>query len=495
MDDDEIAELDDLELDLEHDDLEAELGMDHGFFANRHEAILDRVINRHMAQHRFDHPRHHLHHDHRHETTDSEASELGSEDEEEGSLQDFVVQDDDEPPRPMARNSRPGPRQRATITIDISDDDSDEGGQVTDRRTRRRNIPSSPSVGTVVTDEGNGSEISDMHSEADLLRTAGWSPLDHGTDSEPEAPAPHEHRRYRYDTTGDEHDSDEDSDTNTETMVGNGATDDEDDQFRDDMSETPTYDGGNPYHSDFQHYGHAMYEHLGDETDDDASDVPSSVMMDGDGDTEMSVSPEGRRSVSISTNPYRQESEARSSREPSVSTQYDYNTDGPRPLAGNRGGSISTRGGSVETSRGPYRNNHGENLGAANHIQEIDGESSDASPRPPPRRRRQYHPNARVLQQYDPRISMIFAEHQQSVRGTQSRPVELEELDEWAQGDVRRVVEPASRNRRMTAYRVMPNRRIDPLRSSRSPSATRILTSSTDRPFRPDRQYTRGSRN
>jgi hypothetical protein len=473
-------ELDDLELDLD-EELQAELGMglhDH-FFASLPRVDEARSVfeaaRRRLQEHRHHH--HHLHHLESSELSNSEDSELDSEadDDDGGSLQDFVVRDDEEPPRPIGRI---GARNRQ-VTL-LSDDESDEGGAISSRRPRRRNVaPSISSPSVAVTDEStNGSEVGDMHSEADLLRHAGWSPLDHGTDSDPDTPNPY---GGGYGSTLDGHESDEESDTNTETMIGNGATDDEDDHLRDDMSETPTYG-----HPDYTHYGHAVYEHLGDDTDDDSSDAQSSVVMDGDGDTEMSVSPDARRSVSVSTNPYRQDSESRSTRELSVSTNYDYGQESVS--RDSRETSVSTNGGGRGYQQPP------QNLGVANQVHDVADDSSDASIRPPQRRRRPRNNfNARV-QQYDPRISMIFAEHQQSVQGTRDRPAELlEELDVWAQSDVRRVVEPASRNRRMTAYRMMPTRRVDPLRSSRSPSATRII-SSTDRATRLPRQYVR-SRN
>jgi hypothetical protein len=203
--------------------------------------------------------------------------------------------------------------------------------------------------------------------------------------------------------------------------------------------------------------------------------------MDRDGDTEMSASPRASRSsrsvsiTTVSTNPYArdQHPDPRSSRNVSVSTSHDYGDAS--------GSSMGRRGESVDTDGIVY----GGNLGVANTIHEVEDGSSDSSVRPPPRRLpRRYHPNSRA-QQYDPRISMIFAEHQQSMRGTQNNPIGLDEWD----GEVRRV-EPASRHRRMTAYRAMPLRRVNPLRSSRSPSATRII-SPADRSSRLPRQYVR----
>jgi len=202
--------------------------------------------------------------------------------------------------------------------------------------------------------------------------------------------------------------------------------------------------------------------------------------MDRDGDTEMSASPglsRSSRSVSVGANPYgydpELDSDDRSSRDGSISTNYDYDDEAVLMRApGYRGGGDGM----------------GENLGVANQLHEVDDDSSDSSVRGPTRRVPRYERGNARVQQYDPRISMIFAEHQQSMRGTPENQigVGLDELEE----EVRRVVEPASRHRRMTAYRMMPPRRVDPLRSSRSPSATRVISSSS-RTSRPPRQYIR----
>jgi hypothetical protein len=484
---DDDFDVDDLELDLD-EELQAEIGIDvhDHFFGDLPAGLMAHEARRYadMArQHRLMYHRRHIA-----DISNSEDSDLDSEDDDDSSLQDFVVRDDEEPPRSRGQVRRP--RNRRAITV--SDDESDEGGAVSARRPLRRNIAASitssiPSSSLVSTteDSNNGSEAGDMHSEADLLRTAGWSPLDHGTDSEPDAPNEYQYneRRGGYESTLDGNDSEDDSDTNTETMAGNAATDDEDDHLRDDMSETPTYDGPDTYHPEFSHYGHDIYEHLGDDTDDDSSDAQSSVMMDHDGDTEMSASPDARQNSSVNTNPYRHEAGSRPSREPHVSMNRDSTS-----IASGRDGSIS-----ANSERNGYQY-HPEALGPTNQVPvEAADDSSDASIRPAQRRRRpRYRLHARVMQ-YDPRISMIFAAHQQSVQGSTERTIELEELDEWARFDVRRVIEPSSRNRRMTAYRMMPARRTDPLRSSRSPSATRVI-SSTDRTARMPRQYAR-SRN
>ena len=203
------------------------------------------------------------------------------------------------------------------------------------------------------------------------------------------------------------------------------------------------------------------------EDGDDHAETEFPHSMDRDGDTEMSASPgpNSSRSVSVSTDGHR----------------YDMNGEGEIYGCDDGGTPRGHRGVSVNTDG---YDDMGENLGVVNEIHTIEDDSSDGSIQPPPRRRpRQRLGNPRVFQT-DPRISMMFAEHQLSLRGAQNQ----QGLDDF-EAEVRRA-EPASRNRRMTSYRLQPPRRVDPLRSSRSPSATRIISSS-NRVARPLRQYQR----
>jgi hypothetical protein len=425
--------------------------------------------------------------------TDSEDSE------DPGSLEDFV-EDDEEPIRGPGRSNA---RASQAVAIEISDDESDEGGAISRHipRQRTRNLRSSvPSSPSVTSNTDGATDVSDTNSETDRLRRSGWSPLDQGPDSDLE-----DQFQFRtgYEYTEDEQASDENSDT--ETIGGNGPSDDdENDTSRDSLSPTPTYTGGDGYIPFIPHEQIAMpndyssasgvdddsrprdyspvstvssnrYSSM-NEADDDS--VPrefsplsppylpnfSSPVRDRDGDTEMSVSPRASRDVSVS-----------------------YDTDEPNSTS-NYPESRSSRSMSRSNyENAPETNSHvAQSLGVANEIVEID-DDSDTPIRPVRRRNirnRRQSPNERA-RQYDPRISMIFAEHQQSLR-SEPEQADLEELD----NEIRRV-EPGPRIRRMTAYRHQPSRRNDPLRMTPSPSATRVIASSS-RVSRPPRNYAFG---
>lgn len=449
---------DDAELDLDLEDLEVDVDGEYHAGHFHHFLGIPHFPFGGPAHAHF----HHMHHHHHDESLgeesdsdidrDSEDDEEDDDDDDEGSLQDFVVRDG-EPNHNRGRNNRQ--------PITISDDESDEGGPVAPRRRHpnrpRAALSSSPSAPSVltVTDSENG----ETNAEADMLRNAGWSPLDTENESDAEEPIQYAYRGYG--TTEDEQNSDDESDTNT---MRNEASDDEDDHSRNDISETPTYQ----YNGATYMYDEGTPNSYAAEDEDDHAEAEFPHSMDRDGDTEMSASPGPSnlsRSVSVSTNGYRYDMDGEGE-------VYGYDDEGtPR---GHRGVSIST------DSYGDM----GENLGVANEIHTIEDDSSDGSIQPPLRRRpRQRLGNPRVFQT-DPRISMMFAEHQLSLRGAQNQ----QGLDDF-EAEVRRA-EPGSRNRRMASYRLQPPRRIDPLRSSRSPSATRIISSS-NRIVRPPRQYQR----
>ncbi|TVY80383.1 putative RING finger protein [Lachnellula suecica] len=464
-DEDEGLELDE-ELELE---LEADLD------------IPDRYFDVHL-QHAHGRHRHFYHHNH-YEASNSDNSDMESEedDEDSGSLHEFVAPDseDDHPAPQRVRLNNP-----ANQPITISDDEeSDEGGAVSNRMPRRRaraQFSPTPSV-VEVTDNGtNGSEAGDQHSEAELLRDAGWSPLDQGNESEAEEHVPYREYRFRDYTSSDQGQSEDDSDT--ETMVGNGGSDDEEDRSREQLSETPTY-GGPPYIPHEHHY--ESLDEDGDGDDDD-SEAGFSSVYDRDGDTEMSVSPRANRGVSVDIEGYDYAYGDHMSASPSTHRSDSTDADGYGEEADypDEPRSASSAPPVTDDEPDPYENPYQMygDLGVANDIRinEVDGDSDDDEPLPA-RRRRRFN-QVQVQQEYDPRISRMFADHQQSLRGDQApaRMVTLAGLSE----DARRI-EPRNRS---TAYRHQPQRRVDPLRSSRSPSANRVVASSS-RTSRPPRQY------
>ncbi|CAL3964283.1 unnamed protein product [Diplocarpon coronariae] len=505
--DEDLDALEDLELDLDAE-VDAEFAQMHGHHRHhRHfhgpHALVDNAVN--VGPH--PHTRHRAHHHYPSDSEDESELDDSDEDEDEGSLQDFVVQDDETPNRRAGASS-------VTPAINLVSDEEDSDGSDSEPRpaVRRRRVPrspinlgssseppysphydlgspqyapnsphwgvdsprhDSPSLLTVTDANTDPSETGDMSHAEELLRHAGWSPLHHDDDSDIEEPVYRRQRRGRnrvLDT-----DSEDNSDTNTETLTEtnteHGPANDYDERSRDSQSRTPTpTEQGNQYRYSIEDgtefYASNTFEYQ--ESDDDAS------IMDHDGDTDMS-----RDSRSVSANPY-----------------FTHNDHGDRsPIAsGNRGFSIESpeRSEMDDQYDDMYESrNHGEsrNLGVTNNLNQIDVDSSDSSVRPPPRRQGRRPRNNVRVQQFDPRISMMFAEHQAArVTGSSENPISFREDEDE---DETEYIEPASRNRRLTC-RNLSVRRYDPLRSSRSPSSTRVISSS-QRGSRLPRQYFRRS--
>jgi hypothetical protein len=139
---------------------------------------------------------------------------------------------------------------------------------------------------------------------------------------------------------------------------------------------------------------------------------------------------------------------------------------------------VSSRESSATSSGGERRPRRPvEILGSANAIHDVDEASSDGTIQPANRRRRHpRYPRYSHAPEYDPRISMMFAQHQ------------LDLIDVTARQSP--YFEPASRSRTGTAYRFMPSRTPFPPSNSHLPSVV-ILPSSSSRPHRVQRQYPR----
>ena len=118
-----------------------------------------------------------------------------------------------------------------------------------------------------------------------------------------------------------------------------------------------------------------------------------------------------------------------------------------------------------------------EILGPANTIHDIEDESSDGTVQPANRRRRQpRYSHHSHTPEYDPRISMMFAQHQLDLRDVTARQSPY--------------FEPTSRSRTAISYRFMSSRSSFPSGNTHLPSAV-ILTSVSNRPNRIQRQYPR----
>ena len=278
--------------DLDEDDMEAlenelHAELQHEFAQGAHHHLA-RVNHDHFGHY------HHAHHPHHHAdqssiTSDDSHDELEHDDDslsdsdDEGSLRDFVAHDSspeqnryDDSPRNLnhirVEVTPHGESPRRSLAINISDDDdSDEGGPIIARGRRNRwsrQASTPPRVINLTEDDSSASDVGDMESVAERLRYDGWSPLQ-------EAEADDNESDDRAPTSNDG--SDDGSDTET---IGN------------DEGGSPR---ARPSRLDFlrraagRHFGWQQESHA----DDDGSDDGTSV-MDRDGDTEMSVSPDAR---------------------------------------------------------------------------------------------------------------------------------------------------------------------------------------------------------
>lgn len=372
-------------------------------------------------------------------------------DEDAGSLEDFIAPDDEDPE--LVAPSRRANQRAVTIISDDEDDESeDEGGAVTSRRRPTwTRTPQNPSISAMISEDendssANGSELDEdeiIDARRRLRESGGWSPLDEGEDDDTEGFAHH----GGYTTTEDERAIDEsDSESNSET-IGHPDSDVEDDD-------------GRPY-SQVRHYQTPDYRQNPD-------DYPSS--MDGD-DTPI----EYTRAYATNNydgedeNPYEYDNDGDSTPvdyardRDNVSTNYDsehenpyeYDTDGGRSNSMDRDGDteMSVSPGLSRAPRSGSVDSYYADLGVANEMAEDDDDDdSDTSIRPPPRRQPRHMPIGDVQQQYElynPRVGMMFAQHQDFVRNSQYAP----RLNGWGVGNHNAVqMEPTSRNHRRVQY-------------------------------------------
>lgn len=433
-----FSDIDDDQFDGDIDAEDLELDMDSELAGPYHHHFGHFIGIPHFGFQHFSHHHHHHHHHGESATSNSEddddfsgGSEDDEEDDEDNSLQDFIVRDEDvyvEPNfesgsrrRQHARPATSEPYDSANNANPITISDDESDEGGAVSARRPRRGPH----GTRISRAPRPSVIELSSSEAGDLSEDATMLRNAGwspLSQDNDSEAEVSEEHYGY----VDHDDDE-GDTET---VGNRGSDDEDgddDRSRSELSETPTT---------HYFYGEPTPSNVSEDYDSEGG-TPSAI--DHDGDTEMSASPRA----------------SRTSRSPSV-------TAGPG-----------------------YGYERGENLGVTTQVYNVDGDSDDSIVRPAPRRQRPRAQRAVRMPQYDPRISMIFAEHQQNIRGVQDHHTGLSELD----GEVQRV-EPASRSRRANSYRYRahPPRRSDPLRASTFPSVDRVISSSI-RAARSPRQY------
>jgi hypothetical protein len=349
-----------------------------------------------------------------------------------GSLRDFI--EDDESIEPESH--------RNGTHIIVESDDSDEGGAISNGRRRQagRRGTGRAAVPIILSDSASEDEYSANNSRA--LQESGWSPLEQ-SDSGDQEPCM------------GQSDS-ENSDTGT---IGQQVSDDDDDdqgnyhnRERDNSSATPRYHpspspnyGGRVHiHQATQRYREESYSTAGSYASgvEYQSDTDRVSVVDHDGDTEMSVSPEASRRSSS---------------------------------------------GSATSGEGPLRRRQHRlenNLGPATTIHEIQDDSSDGSVIPAvrrrPRRVNQHHP----LPGYDRRISTLFSQHQNAMRAAIARQSPYFEEEE--RSHIMRL--DSISGLRGASYRIVPPRRQSPIRTFTLSAASRVQSAS-DRPGRVHRAH------
>lgn len=265
----------DSELDEEEEDDED--GLD--------EDVLDHLeLGLDDGHHGFGHPNYHFQnfgvfdgaaiHQHQYPEFGEESEESEDSDDD---LSGFIAGDDEDLGQSNVRS-----RGREVIDL-LSDDDSDEGGAVSNGRNRRRMArvvrDSSPSVVSV---SNSSVSSADMHEQDAILQSAGWSPLHQDDDDDDDDNA----FNYGYPPSSHASQNDQEDESDTETMVGNGLSDDE--RSMRESPETSRYE--------YQHYENQSSEDEHDSDDDHINHFP----MDRDGDTEMSSDGASRASRSVS---------------------------------------------------------------------------------------------------------------------------------------------------------------------------------------------------
>ncbi|KAI9744806.1 MAG: hypothetical protein M1818_001731 [Claussenomyces sp. TS43310] len=350
-------------------------------------------------------------------------SELSDDQDDAGSLRDFIEDDGHEfTRRPQNQygveghsgsSSSPEPVLEGSDNDEESDDDDDDDGPIS-RSSRRRQR--APRVITI-SDSNSSSEAEDQDEQARALQQSGWSPLQQG----PESDDGHDHKPFMENSEG--------SDTNT--MMGNEAMDEEEDEddedegddnrYRENGSSTPRYGQSlSPQHRGHVHVHQrsrvSRSESIVTSTSNDSrgsygySDIEATgtSVVDDEGDVEMSVSPSASRRSSSYSNDSSRASQERA-----------------------------------------------EILGSVNVVHEIEDDSSDGSIQPAVRRRPRAVYQRRLRRpDYDPRISRMLAQHQTDIRDALIQQNPFYEEAMLRSYNPRNDAGPRSRTH--SAYRVLP---------------------------------------
>ncbi|OBT70070.1 hypothetical protein VE03_00448 [Pseudogymnoascus sp. 23342-1-I1] len=421
--------------------------------------IHDHHHHRFPHYHRFIHPMEAIESRARGEHSDESEEEESDGDETTSSMMDFIEPDDSSPA--IGRRSRPQIIDSDSEDSDEEEEEEEEEEEVVSARPRQqasRRRPNRPIVldsdSEVSADSGDGhgeSEeathitIDDEHESDSSARNGGYSPLDHGDDSENEA-EPF--------AAVDHHSDSSDSDT----TVGRHEEDDEEDEGATGRNDGP-----------------AVSRRSGETG---AQRLPFNRLGGSRGKMQrgrISAGPQSSREQSREENSEDRDEE----RSSSPAAGYDESDDDNE--ATDQDGDIEMGVKSTTRMRGSVPE---PDLLSHNALGDFIGDQGlwlDEPVQPAPRSRRRRGAPAQILpaQEYDPRISMMFAQHQSDLRDATARESPLYE----DQADIPRRIEASARSRRRAQYRMD-----QPVLSNRfGPNREPIVISSSGRPGRAHR--------
>ncbi|KFY05731.1 hypothetical protein V492_08331 [Pseudogymnoascus sp. VKM F-4246] len=402
------------------------------------------------------------------ESRGRDANSDGSEEEESdgdettSSMMDFIEPDDSSPA--VGRRSRPqiidsdsdDSNEEEDEDEDEEDEEEEEVVSTRPRQRANRSRPNRPivldsdsedSAGQEESRVGNHLDTGDEHESDSSARNGGYSPLDHGDDSENDEAEPF--------AAAEDHPDTSDSDT----TVGHHDEDDEDDEedegpvSRIGRSAAPRR-GGEARAQRFP-----FHRHGGSRTKTQRERISAGQSSREQSREENSEDREEERSSSPAAG-------YGASDDDNAATDQDGDIEmGAKP----------TRGSVPEPPELLFRDAVDDFYGDEAEIQF----DHPAEPAPRSRRRRRAPAQISPTQEYDPRISMMFAQHQSDLRDATARESPLYE----GQRDPPRRIEAPSRSRRRAQYRLDP-----PTLSNRfGPNREPIVISSSARPGRAHR--------